>query len=198
MFEALKDIRTRMPFALLGIDSDNGAEFINHQLLRYCQSEQLTFTRSRPFRKNDNCFVEQKNWTVVRRHIGYQRLEGESQQMMLNDIYHYLRLYVNYFRPVMRLASKERHGAAVKKTYSPARTPYRKLLRSTHLTDKQKQELTREYKKLNPAELKRRIETLQEKLLKTAARMRHAGRMPGASSPWHESNNRFYASKHLE
>lgn len=198
VFEALKEIRGEIPFELLGIDSDNGSEFINHQLYKYCQSEHLTFTRSRPYRKNDNCFVEQKNWTVVRRHIGYQRLAGEDQQRMLNEMYHYLRLYVNYFQPVMRLASKERHGAAIKKTYSLATTPYRKLLASPHLSDKQKQKMKREYEKLNPAELKRRIETLQEKLLKTAARTRPAGHMPSAFSPWHESNSRFYNQKHLE
>lgn len=199
VFEALKEIRTRLPFPLLGIDSDNGAEFINHQLLRYCQSERLTFTRSRPYRKNDNCFVEQKNYSVVRRHIGYQRLEDEQQQATLNDIYHYLRLYVNYFQPSMRLASKERNGAAVKKTYSPAETPYRKLLRSEHLTDEQKQKLTHRYEELNPAQLKRRIEALQDKLLKTAARTRRKIAMPGTPrSPWHESNNRFFNQKHLE
>ena len=119
--------------------------------------------------------------------------------MILNDIYHYLRQYVNYFQPSMRLASKERIGAAVKKTYHPAETPYRKLLRSEHLTDGQKQILRREYEKLNPAELKRRIEALQEKLLKTAAATRHKIAIPGTPrSPWHESNKRFYNQKHLE
>lgn len=198
VFEALKEIRSRLPFPLLGIDSDNGSEFINHQLLRYCQSGQITFTRSRPYRKNDNCFVEQKNYSVVRRHVGYQRLDGCNQQIILNDIYHYLRLYVNYFQPSMRLASKERNGAAVKKTYSPAETPYRRLLRSEHLTDEQKQKLTRRYEELNPAQLKRRIETLQEKLLKSAARTRRKTFVPGAVGPWHEPNKRFYNQKDLE
>ena len=199
VFEALKEIRSRMPFPLLGIDSDNGSEFINHQLLRYCQSEQITFTRSRPYRKNDNCFVEQKNFSVVRRHVGYQRLEGEDQQIMLNELYKYLRLYVNYFQPSMRLASKERRGAAVKKTYHRAETPYRKLLRSPHLTDEQKQKLTHPYIELNPAELKRRIEALQEKLLKMAAPTRRKIAVPATlQSPWHKSNKRFFNQKHLE
>ena len=198
VFEALKDIRARLPFPLLGIDSDNGSEFINHPLLIYCESEGITFTRSRPYRKNDNCFVEQKNWSVVRRHAGYQRLEGEELLGVLNELYQYLRLYVNYFQPSMRLTSKERCGARVKKTYGPAETPYRKLLRSSHLTDEQKQRLRDEYVTLNPAELKRRIEALQEKLLKTAARTRHISVMPSASSPWHDSNKRFYNQKHLE
>ena len=142
----------------------------------------------------------------MRRHVGYQRLEGEDDQAVLNDLYHYLRLYVNYFQPSMRLASKERCGAKVKKTYEPAETPYRKLLRSPHLDASQKQKLTDEYNQLNPAELKRRIEALQAKLLKSAARTRQkfarqglpvAG-MPATRSPWHESNSRFYNQKHLE
>jgi len=198
VFEALKDIRARMPFPMLGIDSDNGSEFINDHLLRYCQSERITFTRSRPYRKNDNCFVEQKNFSVIRRHVGYQRLEGEQQQAVLNNIYHYLRLYVNYFQPSMRLASKQRNGSQVKKTYHRAETPYRKLLRSPHLTNEQKQKLTHQYNQLNPADLKRRIEALQEKLLKTAVRTRQKTFMPGASGPWHESNDRFFNQKHLE
>ncbi len=206
VFEAIKEIRARLPFPLLGIDSDNGSEFINHHLLEYCQAEEITFTRSRPCRKNDNCFVEQKNWSVVRRHVGYQRLEGEDELAVLNDLYHYLRLYVNYFQPSMRLASKERCGAKVKKKYETAQTPYQKLLGSTHLGRSQKQKLTDEYNQLNPAELKRRIEALQDKLLKSAARTRQkfarhgllvAG-APATRSPWHESNGRFYNQKHLE
>lgn len=172
VFDAIKEIRKRLPFDLAGLDSDNGSEFINNQLFRYCQKEQITFTRSRPHRKNDNCFVEQKNWTVVRRHVGYQRLEGEDDLAVLNDLYQYLRLYVNYFQPSMRLASKERCGARVKKKYKTAETPYRTLLRSTHLNKRQKQKLTTEYNQLNPAELKRRIEALQAKLLRSAARTR--------------------------
>ena len=198
VFEGIKEIRSRLPFDLLGLDSDNGSEFINHHLLGYCQAEKITFTRSRPYRKNDNCFVEQKNWTIVRRHVGYQRLEGEESLAMLNDIYHYLRLYVNYFQPSMRLLRKERCGAKVKKTYRTAETPYRKLLRSPHLTNEQKQKLTHQYNELNPAELKRRIEALQEKLLKTAAPTRQKNFVPGASGPWHESNKRFFNQKHLE
>jgi hypothetical protein len=97
VFAALKELRTQLPFALRGIDSDNGSEFINEQLLRYCQQERITFTRSRPYRKNDNCFVEQKNYTMVRRHVGYQRLVGSEQLMLVNELYDYLRLYANYF-----------------------------------------------------------------------------------------------------
>lgn len=152
VFEALKGIRSRLPFPLLGIDSDNGSEFINHLLYGYCQSEKITFTRSRPYRKNDNCFVEQKNWSVVRRHVGYQRLDQEDELRLLTELYEYLRLYVNYFQPVMRLEKKERHGASIKRTYSTAQTPYRRLIGSPHITEAGKQRLIREYVKLNPAD----------------------------------------------
>jgi Integrase core domain len=198
VFEALKEIRSRLPFTLLGIDSDNGSEFINHQLYRYCQTEQITFTRSRPYRKNDNCFVEQKNYTVVRRHVGYQRLDSPDQQAILDDLYRYLRQYVNYFQPSMRLVSKERHGSAVKRRYSPAETPYQRLLDSPTLTDLQKRKLREEYVELNPAELKRKIEALQEKLLKTAAQSRQIANQHPASHPWRKSVISLQNQRHLE
>src|SRR6266566_3312626 len=97
VFAALKELRAKLPFALQGIDSDNGSEFINDHLLEYCQHEGITFTRSRPYRKNDNCFVEQKNYTIVRRHVGYQRYDTEAQLHLLNELYARLRLYSNFF-----------------------------------------------------------------------------------------------------
>lgn len=165
VFAALKDLRARLPFALRGIDSDNGSEFINEQLLRYCQQERITFTRSRPYRKNDNCFVEQKNYTMVRRQVGYQRLVGSEQMALVNELYGHLRLYANYFQPVMKLKTKERHGSQVKKTYDVAQTPYQRLRCSRHLSSAGKRSLAQQYEQLNPAELKRNIERLQAKLL---------------------------------
>jgi hypothetical protein len=96
VFEALKKLRKNLPFPLLGLDSDNGSEFINHGLDDYCREEKINFTRSRPARKNDNCFVEQKNWSVVRRAVGYARYDTDEQLEMLNEIYHHLRLYTNF------------------------------------------------------------------------------------------------------
>ena len=115
---------------MLGIDSDNGSEFINNHLLRYCQQEKITFTRGRAGKKNDGCFVEQKNYSVVRRAVGYARYDSPAQQRLLNTLYAQLRLYTNYFQPVMKLVSKERIGAKVKKTYDLPQTPYRRLLES--------------------------------------------------------------------
>jgi hypothetical protein len=117
VFEALEQIRAQLPFPLLGIDSDNGGEFINHQLIRYCQKEQIVFTRSRPSKKNDNCYVEQKNWTVVRKTVGYCRYETEDELLLLNQLYSLLRLYTNFFQPVTKLVFKERVNSKVKKHY---------------------------------------------------------------------------------
>jgi hypothetical protein len=138
VFEALKDIRASLPFPLLGLDCDNGGEFINIELLRYCEAEGITFTRSRPFRKNDNCFVEQKNWPVVRQQVGYLRYETEAELKALRALYKHLRLYVNFFQPQMKLLSKERNGSKVKKTFDLAKTPYvneeaKRTLKKTYL-----------------------------------------------------------------
>ena len=170
VFEALKEIRTRLPFPLLGIDSDNGSEFINNHLLRYCQQETITFTRGRAWKKNDGCFVEQKNYSVVRRAVGYARYDNATQQQLLNMLYGYLRLYTNYFQPVMKLLSKERTGAKVKKTYDHPQTPYRRLLTAPGSTRQVRQRLTAEYATLNPAALKREITRLQNLLRKTSNR----------------------------
>src|SRR5438132_1945266 len=160
VFEALKDIRGRLPFCLLGLDSDNGSEFINDQLKRYCELEQITFTRSRPYRKNDNCFVEQKNYTIVRRSVGYMRHDTEKELEILNRLYSKLRLYTNYFLPSMKLVQKTRIGSRVIKRYDEAKTPYRRLLGSPDISPEIKKKLKAEYDTLNPAQLKREITRL--------------------------------------
>ena len=169
VFEALQQIRSRLPFQLLGLDSDNGSEFINSHLLRYCRAERITFTRSRAWRKNDNCFVEQKNYSVVRRAVGYARYDTLEQLRLLNQLYSVLRLYTNFFQPVMKLIAKERNGAKVRKTYDQPQTPYRRVLSSPTVSKAAKQALRAQYADLNPAELKRQITRLQNRLLKTAA-----------------------------
>jgi hypothetical protein len=166
--EGVQKIRAKLPFPLLGIDSDNGSEFINESLYGYCQEHQITFTRSRPYRKNDSCFVEQKNYSVVRRAVGYQRCDTEAQLRLLNQLYEPLDLYTNFFQPSMKLKSKERHGARVTKKYYEARTPYQRLLDSSFIKEETKQQLRARYRTLNPAQLKRQIEALQRKLLATA------------------------------
>src|SRR5205823_8910100 len=150
-FAGLQQIRAKLPFSLLGIDSDNGSEFINESFFTYCQKEKITFTRSRPYRKNDSCFVEQKNYSVVRRAVGYQRCESDEQLQLLNQLYEPLDLYTNFFQPSMKLKSKERHGARVKKKYDKARTPYQRLLDSSFIKEETKQQLRARYHALNPA-----------------------------------------------
>jgi hypothetical protein len=166
--EALEWMRQHLPFSLQGIDSDNGSEFLNDQLLRYCQQQQLTFTRSRSGRKNDNCFVEQKNYSVVRRAVGYRRYDTAEQLRLLNALYERLRLYTNYFQPVLKLREKTREGSKVRKKYDKAQTPYERLLACDKLSTVQKEKLRQEYDRLNPAQLKREITQLQEQLLKSA------------------------------
>jgi hypothetical protein len=168
VFEAMKTLRKNLPFPLLGLDSDNGSEFINAQLERYCRQENITFTRSRPYRKNDNCFVEQKNYSVVRRAVGYQRYDNEKQLNLLNELYSYLRLYTNFFQPSMKLLSKERVGSKVKKCYDKAQTPYSRVLASPEISKQKKKELRAHYETLNPAALKRKIDRLQQQLTKIA------------------------------
>lgn len=164
----IEKIRAKLPFPLLGIDSDNGSEFINEALYGFCQEHRITFTRARPYRKNDSCFVEQKNYSVVRRAVGYQRFDTEVQLRLLNQLYEPLDLYNNFFQPSMKLLSKERHGARVQKKYDKARTPYQRLLDSTFITRETKQQLRARYYLLNPAQLKRQLEQLQRKLMATA------------------------------
>jgi hypothetical protein len=164
VFEALKAVRARLPFPLLGIDSDNGGEFINHHLVAYCAKEKITFTRSRPYRKNDNCFVEQKNWSVVRRFVGYGRLEGERQRRVLDQLYAVLRLQLNFFVPSMKLIEKTRHGSHVTKRYDKPQTPYARVLGSPTVSDDVKDQLRTLYSTLNPAALSRSISLLQRRL----------------------------------
>ncbi len=172
VFEALLEIRSRLPFPLLGIDSDNGGEFINHHLLAYCEEEGLTFTRSRPHRKNDNCFVEQKNYSIVRRAVGYSRYEGTKAVGSLNRLYALLRLRTNFFLPSMKLVEKQRIGSQVHKKYDNPKTPYQRVLESPEIAENVKNGLREQYRDLNLAELNRRIRKAQGVLDRQACRPR--------------------------
>ena len=154
---AVHRVRQRLPFPLLGLDSDNGSEFINQHLYNYCRREGITFTRSRSYKKNDSCHVEQKNWSVVRRLIGYDRYSSRAALEALNRVYNLLRLYVNFFQPVMKLVAKTRHGAKVHKVYDTAQTPYQRLLKASILTEAKRQELAAIYHGLSPVTLLKQI-----------------------------------------
>jgi IS30 family transposase len=165
---ALETIRQRLPFPLLGVDSDNGGEFINANLLRYCEQHQLTFTRSRPYRKNDQAHVEQKNWTAVRQIVGYDRYEGQPACDALNALYVTRHLYSNFFQPVMVLVSKERKGAKVIKRYDAPQTPYQRALAAPAVSEADKTRLRQLYATLNPAALLRQIHAQQAAVWKLA------------------------------
>jgi hypothetical protein len=159
-------MRQRLPFPLLGLDSDNGGEFINELLYRYCLNEKITFTRSRPYQKNDQAHVEQKNWSVVRHTVGYDRWETEQELALLDSIYQDLRLYINFFQPSLKLIAKERIGNQTLKRYDTAKTPYQRVLERRDISMEAKARLINLYVQLNPAELRRRIDQKTAKLWK--------------------------------
>ena len=164
--QAIQTMRQRLPFSLLGLDSDNGSEFINETLLRYCQAEQITFTRSRPYHKNDQAHVEQKNWSVVRHTVGYDRLQTPEELALLESIYTDLRLYVNFFQPVLKLVGKHQVDGKTVKQYDQAATPFRRILASNDIPLESKVRLTNLYMYLNPVALRASIDAKVAKLWK--------------------------------
>lgn len=163
---AIHPMRQRLPFPLLGIDSDNGSEFINDTLYRYCLDEKITFTRSRPYQKNDQAHVEQKNWSVVRHTLGYDRWETDQEFVILESIHADLRIYINFFQPSFKLIAKERIGNRTVKRYDLAKTPYQRILERKDISLETKARLMNLYVQLNPAELRRSIDLKTAKLWK--------------------------------
>lgn len=155
-----------LPFSLQGLDTDCGSEFINYDLLDYCEDKFITFTRARTHRKNDQAHVEEKNGSVVRRLVGYDRFEGQEAWKALAKLYCVLRKYVNFFQPSLKLLEKERQGAKVSKKYDRAKTPFQRILLSEHIRQAKKDSLTAEYEKLDPVDLMTQLETLQDELWK--------------------------------
>lgn len=170
---AVHAVRRRLPFALLGLDTDNGSEFINHTLFRYCEQEQITFSRGRPFKKNDQCFIEQKNFSVVRKTVGYARMEGEACRQALAGFYEALRLYVNFFQPAMKLVSKERRGAKVHRVYDQPASPYRRVLACPEVPDPIQQRLIAQFQTLNPMELLEEMDRCKARLWKAVETWNH-------------------------
>ena len=162
VISSLKVAQQILPFLLLGLDTDNGSEFINYGLLDFCKAQKITFTRSRPYKKNDQAHVEEKNGSIVRRIIGYDRYEGINAYNALSVLYATLRLYVNFFQPSLKLISKKREGAKVTKKYDKAQTPYQRLLSSPHISEEIKAKLKTQYNELDPVALLRNLEKLQD------------------------------------
>ncbi|MGI8613250.1 MAG: integrase catalytic domain-containing protein [Nocardioidaceae bacterium] len=166
VFAAIQDATTCFPFPILGIDSDNGSEFINWELFRWCEQESLTFTRSRSGNKNDGAHVEQKNWHVVRQTVGYHRYDTPAELDLLNRIWEQQRLLTNHFGPQQKLVSKTRIGAKTIKKYDLPATPYTRVLADDGTVLKAvKTSLTKENKPLNPAAIQRQIQALAAELL---------------------------------
>jgi hypothetical protein len=170
-------IRQRLPFRLEEIHTDNGGEFINDILYPWCQKESIRFTRGRAYKKNDQAYVEQKNWSVPRRLIGYHRYRSKAAYEQLQRLYEDVRLYVNFFQPVSKLVRKDRVGAKVRKRYDQAQTPYQRLLASQTLDEAHRESLAKQYARLNPAGLRRNIDDALDALWKLADRSQ-GGQVP--------------------
>jgi len=164
VLSALQQARACFPFPILGLDSDNGCEFINEPLLTFCEQERITFTRGREGLKNDQCFVEQKNGAIVRQVVGYDRFEGERAYRRLGEVYQALRLYVNGFQPSMKLQAKQFDGRKVRRVYDAAKTPLQRLLLSQVLPAPKEQELRRVAQVLDPLRLFHHLQDLQQAL----------------------------------
>jgi hypothetical protein len=162
VLRALDCARRLLPFQLLGLDTDNGSEFLNQGLVDYCEREKITFTRGRAYKKNDQCYVEQKNGAIVRQLVGYDRFEGHHAYQQLGELYRVIRLYVNFFQPSMKLVSKRRNGSRVSKKYDTARTPYQRLVASNVLDEQKRGCLDEFYRALDPVQLLEQLELLQD------------------------------------
>lgn len=164
--QALYKLEGKYPFPWEEIHPDNGTEFINETVYEFTKGHNLRFSRSRPYGKNDNCFVEQKNSTHVRKIVGHQRYDTKEELDTLNQLYDDLTLYKNFFQPIIPLRTKKRVAGHVRRTYGAPRTPYQNVLAADHVSKKKKQQLARLYESLNPAKLKRQIKEKQDRLWK--------------------------------
>ena len=166
VLRALESIANTMPFPILGVDSDNGAEFINVYLFVWCRNRKITFTRARPTNKNDGCYVEQKNWAVVRTVVGYHRYDTAPELLLLNEIWQLQSQLTNYFYPQQKLISKVRDGAKVTKKYDTATTPFHRAINHPNTTVERIASLARTHALINPAATQRQIQALTAKLHK--------------------------------
>lgn len=159
------EIKRRLPFPLLGLDPDTGSEFINWILKGWCDQEKVELTRSRPNHKNDNAHIEQRNFTNVRKLLGYSRIDTQEAVDLMNMLYAGpWRLYVNFFQPVMQCQEKKRIGSRYIRRYDIPKTPYQRVLADQRIDIKVKEKLTQEYASLNPKTLRREIDILVKKI----------------------------------
>lgn len=164
VIQGLTRARQLIPFSVQGLDTDNGSEFINNDLLTYCEAKEIPFTRGRTYRKNDQCYVEQKNGAVVRQFVGYDRFEGERAYRQLVELYRAIRLYVNFFQPSLKLKEKRLAGTTTRRSYLPAETPFAWLCASKALTQEALTRLEAIFTALDPVRLLAQIDQLQDAL----------------------------------
>lgn len=172
---ALNYIAAAMPFPILGVDCDNGSEFINDDLLAWCRDRRITFTRSRPGNKNDGCHVEQKNWTLVRTTVGYYRYDTASELLLLNEIWQLQSKMTNYFYPQQKLVSKVRTGAKVSRKHDKATTPFNRATDHPSISVERIVALKRTYSLINPAATGRQIQALTTQLFTLATSKAQTG-----------------------
>lgn len=171
VLEAIKSIESSLPFELLGFDSDNGGEFINYHLRAYLRErkKRVAFTRSRPYKKDDNAHIEEKNWTKVRQYFGYERFNNPEVLPMMNELYrNQWNIFTNFFLPSMKLLSKERKGSKTIKKYDEAKTPYQRIMESKYISKEIKNLLTLQHKKYNPYLLEKEISKKISEIIKIA------------------------------
>ena len=164
VLEALEHVTAVFPFPIIGIDSDNGSEFINDLLFGYCQDRRITFTRSRPGNKNDGAHVEQKNWARVRELVGYLRYDTAAELEKLNEIWELDRVFTNYLLPQQKLIAKQRHGAKVTKQHDTPATPHRRATRHENMRKRSAIQMNAAFKRIRPATLSRHILALTAEL----------------------------------
>lgn len=164
--EGMDRMRKRLPFRILEIHPDNDTGMINNLMWEYCKKAKIKMSRSRPYKKNDNAWVEQRNWTHVRKQVGYSRMDSQAELELLNSLYEKLRLYKNFFQPSMKLIGKTRQGGKIHRKYDEPRTPYQRLMESGQIPAAVKKRLKQEYESMNVAELHRQIEALKDRLFK--------------------------------
>lgn len=176
VFEALEHVISVFPFPIIGIDSDNGSEFINAHLLAYCEEHKITFTRSRPGNKNDGAHVEQKNWARVRELVGYLRYDTPAELALLNEIWEQDRIFTNYLLPQQKLVSKQRHGAKVTKKHDNPKTPHQRAIAHPAMRKRPIITMNAAIKRIKPAALQREILALTGRLeqLSLAKKLRHS------------------------
>jgi len=170
VIDQIKDIERSLPFPILGFDSDNGSEFLNHHLLRYLTENRIRpvqFTRSRAYKKDDNAHIEQKNWTHVRQWLGYDRLDSSALVPLMNNLYtSEWRLFLNFFCPSVKLLEKKRIASKTVKRYDKPKTPYQRVLESPEVSLETKRQLKEQYKTLNPFDLRKALEEKLKKIFK--------------------------------